>query len=188
MQCAAHLSAAHICVTHRIPARVRHVKSRRGQGSRRARTESALMPSTSISLVRPLPPLRMRMALLVTASVFARKRVSSALASPSTGGAVMRMRMASPCWPAISVREARGCTRTRMRTQLSRGSSQALTRVRPARSGSRAGCCEAGWLPWCLRILPDSGRAQPRQTRRQRFRKLTSGGQHARRRGRYRRL
>jgi hypothetical protein len=47
-----------------------------------------------------------------TFSFFARNLTSSRFAAPSTGGAATRIRSAPSCKPAISLREARGTTRT----------------------------------------------------------------------------
>src|SRR5690554_3569505 len=60
-------------------------------------------------LWRDNSPLIRDTALLLTANSFAKNLISSVLALPSTGGALMRIFNASPCKPTTSDFDAFGC-------------------------------------------------------------------------------
>lgn len=55
-------------------------------------------------------PLRIFTALRETLNVFAKIRINSSFAAPSTGGAPTRTRNAPLCSPATSLRDDRGTT------------------------------------------------------------------------------
>ena len=65
-------------------------------------------PSMAICLWRLEDPDTNSIDLRGTLRRFARNRMSSSLAAPSTGGAFTRILIASPCRPTTSVLEARG--------------------------------------------------------------------------------
>jgi hypothetical protein len=74
---------------------------------------SAFNPSTETVLVRELWPAMIVTCPFFTPSVSASRRMHSALAFPSTGGAMILSLSASSWTPAIPLRAARGTTRTR---------------------------------------------------------------------------
>ncbi len=65
-------------------------------------------PSMAICLCRLEDPDTSSTAFRGTLKRFARNRMSSSLAAPSTGAAFTRILIASPCRPMTSVFEARG--------------------------------------------------------------------------------
>src|SRR2546425_67011 len=83
--------------------------------SRRARSWSGLRPATLTSLSRPFSPRTTVTAEGRRPSAAASRAPTAALARPFTGGAVTRTLSTSSRQPTISLREARGWTRTRTR-------------------------------------------------------------------------
>jgi len=114
----------------------------------RARTAASVAsPAISTVLRRPAAPAAIATALRDTPSRSARKRTSSALAAPSTGGAATRILIASPCRPATAVVRARGatCTTSVAIRALPRRRAT-CARARRAAATPRAGSSRA--FPW----------------------------------------
>lgn len=88
------------------------------------------MPLSSTIFERELEPAIIVMSRLAIPKVPARNSRSASLAAPSTGGAVRRIRNASPWTPQISLADARGCTRIETRTPVAVGTIRSIPRHR----------------------------------------------------------
>src|SRR5690606_27482921 len=82
-----------------------------GRYAAKGRSAAGISPAALMRtrLRRPVSPCSMITCCRVTRHSFARKDTSSALAAPSTGGALTRIFSVPSCSPMISVRLARGC-------------------------------------------------------------------------------